>query len=84
MGLRCRLEIKKGRFGEALAQTERIHDKESIFYKKIRRDALSGELNCSALTDTARAAYEAELAKLNDELAGIPTAFSAPFELDTS
>ena len=83
LGLRCRLEIEKGRFGEALAQTERIHDKESIFYKKIRRDALSGELKYSALTDATRVAYEVEVAKLNDELDSIPTTFSAPFELDT-
>src|ERR1044072_7163742 len=82
LGLRCRLEIEKGRFGEALAQTERIHDKESIFYKKIRRDALSGELKYSALTDATRVAYEVEVAKLNDELDSIPTTFSAPFELD--
>ena len=37
-------------------------------YKKVRRDALQGELNHSALSDETRIEYQRELATLEEEI----------------
>ena len=71
-GLRCRLEIACGRFGEALILSERVSNKNTFFYKKIRRDALAGEVKVTALKDVVRSSYNKELAHLDAELANIP------------
>lgn len=70
LGIKCRLEIARGRYNEALVQSERITDKNSYF-KKIRLDALNGELNHSALTDDLRASYRDESMRLEKEIAGV-------------
>jgi hypothetical protein len=62
------LEIARKRFGEALSQSEHIGDKSTLFYKRIRRDALEGELAISALRDEVRAAHESELSGLEKDL----------------
>ncbi len=67
-GLRCRLEIARGKFSEALSQSERIIDKKTYFYKKIRRDAIAGEIRRSGLSDKVRASYEQELDQLEKDL----------------
>jgi tetratricopeptide (TPR) repeat protein len=67
--LRCRLELARKRFSEALLHSERISDKNTIFYKRIRHDALVGEVRYSALKDDVRANYEKEIALFNNELA---------------
>ncbi|HEX7315258.1 MAG TPA: TIR domain-containing protein [Pyrinomonadaceae bacterium] len=66
--LRSRLEIARGRFGAALLHTEHIGNKNTIFYKRVRRDALAGELRVSALKDSVRAEYEEELQALQNQL----------------
>jgi tetratricopeptide (TPR) repeat protein len=83
LGLRCRLEIAQKRFGKALTLSERSRDKQSLFHKKIRYDALTGELRNSALIDTTRDAYETELAELRDELTNVSTSTFIALELDT-
>jgi tetratricopeptide (TPR) repeat protein len=70
VGLRCRLEIAQGKYREALLKSDNIANKESVFYKKIRLDALEGEVAISALSDSVRAAYEDEINELDKELAG--------------
>lgn len=66
--LKCRLQINLGHFREALNLSEKISNKGTYYYKKIRRDAINGELQVSALDDTVRQQYERELQLLNDEL----------------
>ncbi len=68
IGLRCRFEIVRERYQEALSLSKRIQDKTTFFYKKIRLDALEGELGISALKDDIRTAYEAEMVGLEQEL----------------
>ena len=69
VGLRCQLIIKRGEYKEALLQMERIENKNRSFYKRIRRDALRGEIQTSVLKDAVRAEYEDEITRLNTELA---------------
>lgn len=83
VGLRCRLEIARRNFPDALAQSERIRKKDSIFYKKIRRDALRGEITYSALPDTERALYSAEIEQLDRELSEVSAEQFLPAELTT-
>ena len=83
IGLWCRLEIAKGHFGNALLQSERISDKNTAFYKAIRRDALSGELRKTALRDKDRIAYKNELEDLENNLSGIDGDRLNPFAVDT-
>jgi len=68
LALRCRHETKQGNFSNALGLSEQINDKGTIFWKKLRRDAVSGELQTSALKDSIRAKYEEELSSLETEL----------------
>ena len=82
IGLRCRLEIIRGHWGKALSMSQQIQDKHTVFYKRITRDALSGELLESALEDEVRANYEKELAILDAELAGTKQDRFGPSELD--
>ena len=84
LGLRCRLEIARKRYGEALSQSEHIEDKSTLFYKKIRRDALAGDLAASALRDDMRAAYESELSNLEKDLTGFTAEQLLPDELPAS
>jgi len=64
VGLRCRIEIKKGKYSIALNQLERILDKKSVYYYDIKRQAIEGELKTSELSDDIRHKYEIELARL--------------------
>jgi len=68
VALRCRLAIARRRYAEALSLSVGIEDKTSPWYKAIRRDALDGELMSTALPDSKRASYEAEVALLRKEL----------------
>jgi tetratricopeptide (TPR) repeat protein len=81
LGLRCRIQIVKGQFGNALCVSEKINDKDTHFYKRIRRDALYGELNYTALKDETRAAYEREFVDLERELEGVDMAVFGPSDL---
>lgn len=83
VGLQCRLEIARKKFRDALAQSDRIKGKRSIFYKKIRRDALQGEVTYSALPDSERAIYNAEIEELDRELSQISAEQFLPAELTT-
>lgn len=82
LGLRCRLEIARGRYSEALNLSERITDKNTFFYKKIRFDALEGEVLHSALRDDVRAAYEDELSRLEMEITDVKPDMFFPTEID--
>lgn len=66
--LKCRLEIISENYSEALRLSGYIEDKDTFFYKKIRYDALNGELSTSALRDKTRQRYKAELAQLEEEI----------------
>jgi hypothetical protein len=68
IGLRCRLEIARERYKPALDQSERIDNKDTFIYLRIRRDGLTGELRRSALKDEVRSAYEDELLEVNKRL----------------
>jgi len=81
VGLRCKLEIARGRNGDALAQAERMKTKDSVFYKKIRHDALRGELAHSALPDPVRASYTEEVARLERDFAEMSAEQFAPADL---
>jgi tetratricopeptide (TPR) repeat protein len=81
VGLRCRIEIERGHYGIALDQSERIVDK-NLYYKAIRRDALSGELEHSALSDKVRAEYQKELINLQRDLADQSIDLLIPFDFD--
>ena len=70
LSLRCKLENKAGQYREALRLSENIIRKDDIYYKKIRKDAIEGELKASALTDTERISLSAELSRLNTALTG--------------
>ena len=65
VALRCRLEIARGHFKDALAQGERIADRTTAYFKRIRRDGIRGELETSVLPDLQREQYESELAELD-------------------
>lgn len=82
IGLRCRLEIGRGRYREALAQLDRIVDKSTFFYKKIRKDALEGEVRISGIKDTLRTSYENELTKLEEALVKARPEQFIPAEID--
>lgn len=80
VGLACQLEIARGRYKEALLQMNRIDNKNGFFYKKIRRDALQGQIQTSALDDNVRVAYEDEAAKLSEDLIGVTFERFLPME----
>ena len=81
VSLRCRLEISRGRFAKALSHSEQVVNKNTVFFKRIRHDALRGELSVSALKDSVRVAYEEEYLSLERELSA-ETVPSAYIELD--
>ena len=81
IGLRCRLEIARNRYSVAISLSERITDKNTFFYKKIRYDALEGEIRVSGLRDDIRAAYEDELDMLEEDLEGVGPEQFIPSEL---
>ena len=83
IGLWCRLEIAREHYSDALSQSERILDKNSVFYKAIRRGAIAGELKNTALTDKTRIAYSDELIALNKDLFGITDDRLIPAEMDS-
>ncbi len=68
IALRCRLEIARGRFARALDLCDRVTNKDSFYYKKIRHDALVGEVKTSALKDSVRQEYMREIAVLEGEV----------------
>lgn len=68
LNLRSRLENAQGRYRRALDFGERVMDKSSLYYKRIRQESLLGELQVSALSDKQRAAYEYELEHIKGEL----------------
>lgn len=82
VGLRCLLEIANGKYKEALAEAERI-EKNSYIYKKIRYDALTGEIRSSVLVDGVRTAYQIELSALEAELGGTSTELFFAMDYDT-
>ena len=67
IALKCRLLCRQSRFSDALLLSERIEDKNTIYYKKIRYEALKGELDMSALKDSTREEYRAELEALKND-----------------
>lgn len=69
LGLSCRLEIARGRYAKALQVFANIQDGSGSVYTAMRRDALMGELEISALPDATRLVYQEELERLNKELA---------------
>lgn len=75
VALRCSFEVARGNYSDALLQSDRIVDKHTIFYKRIRYDALVGEVRHSALTDEIREKYSSEADALLEEFreAGKPT-----------
>ena len=83
-GLKCKLEIACKNFSEALLTCKNINDKDSVIYKKLKRDALEGELATSALTDETRKQYKSELSKLDEELMSIQVdeIFSLMFDIE--
>jgi len=84
VGLRCRFEILRERFGDALRLSAQIANKDTIYYKRIRRDALIGELKTSALPDATRKSYEAELKNLEAEIGGGKNLSEFPIDLGDS
>jgi len=83
IGLRCRIEIARGNYKDALEQSERIVRK-NLYYKAIRKDALFGELNHSALSDEIRNAYQEECKILDQELQSQPIEKLLPIDFDFS
>jgi len=73
LALRCRLEIQRGRYSEALRLCDQISSKTTSYYKRIRHDALAGETRVSALSDEVRSDFEDELARLEEELQDVAT-----------
>jgi Flp pilus assembly protein TadD len=69
LGLSCRLEIARKRYGKALQVFANIQDASGPVYKTMRRDALVGELETSALPDETRSQYQQEAERLTKELA---------------
>jgi tetratricopeptide (TPR) repeat protein len=84
IALRCRIENAQCHFSKALDLSEQFKDKSTIFWKKLRRDALFGELRKSALKDKERENYEKELSMLEKELDHINIAYLSPCELDVN
>lgn len=71
IGLQCRLAIARKNYRRALELSEKIDNKESCFYKKIRFDALNSELKYSAMDDKKRSKYISEKESLEKELQGL-------------
>jgi len=78
IGLQCRLAIARKNYRKALELSEKTTDKGSSFYKKIRLDALSGELKYSAMDDSKRQALAEEKDALDQELQNISGAQFVP------
>ena len=69
VGLRCRLEISRGEFRNALGLWERLSDREKPIHKLLRRDAISGIVKDRAWIDEdERKRLEMELASLDSEI----------------
>lgn len=68
LGLECRLEIEKGYYALALNILSKIKNKSQLVYRTMERDAISGELKGSVLTDEQRINYMERLRNLNIEL----------------
>src|SRR5689334_18602672 len=58
-----------GRFKEALRLADRITQRKTNYYPRIRHDPLVGELQFSALTDAIRPAFMREVGELRQALA---------------
>jgi tetratricopeptide (TPR) repeat protein len=82
IGLRCRLEIARKHYSNALSQSERILDKKTPIYRALRRDALIGELSESALADKTRIEYMRELGVLTKEMEGLSDDVFMSAEMD--
>ncbi|MCB2229359.1 TIR domain-containing protein [bacterium] len=67
--LRCRLEIERGRFLEALELSESVVNKEDRFTMKVVRDALSGEIQRGALADNVLDDFRQRVEVINTKLA---------------
>jgi tetratricopeptide (TPR) repeat protein len=67
-GLLCKLENHCGNYSDALRITKLITDKDGFIYKKLKLDALRGELSTSALSDNTRSEYKSEFVQLEEEL----------------
>ena len=68
LGLRCKFRNSTESYSDALDLCNRMTNKASFFHKKLRLDALTGELRVSALKDSVRQSYEAEVSTLAEEL----------------
>lgn len=64
-GLRCRCSISKGDYKEALLYSEQISDKNTEFYKRIRRDAIEGGMSSNIFSSDEKVQYQDEHNKLN-------------------
>jgi tetratricopeptide (TPR) repeat protein len=68
VNLKGLLEISRRHYSAALNVLSKQSDTHDQFYMQLRRDALRGELETSALTDAVRGRYEAELGDLEHKL----------------
>jgi tetratricopeptide (TPR) repeat protein len=69
IGLRCRLEISRNEFRNALGLWERLSDKEKSIHKWLKRDAISGILNNGMWIDEEeQKALKNELSSLEHEI----------------
>lgn len=82
IGLRCRLQIARSKYLDALSLSDRIVDKSSRYYQIIRYEALRGLLEGTAISKEKRTAYEREFRQLEEGLGPEPK-FDLP-ELDRS
>lgn len=64
LGLRCKLELRKKNFEEALALLGRMRSKDSEINESMRRDALKGSLASTTINITERHKREQELSRL--------------------
>lgn len=63
-GLRCKCGISKGNFKDVLLFSEQISDKNTDFYKRIRRDAIEGGMLNDTFNSEEKYKYKIELDNL--------------------
>lgn len=70
-GLGARLLVAKGAYSGAVAKLDKIQDKTTVFYKKLRRDAIAGEVKNGGLPAQLRDRMKNELNELAYELTDV-------------
>ncbi len=70
-GLRCKLEIARKHFAEALALSAKLRNPNKPVHKILRRDAIEGALRYLTLHDNERRALTTELELLRASLQGV-------------